>query len=224
VSQDIKTVPEAVPSEVSPGGNLGLGIPPATVIASLPPLEELASALPIDPKTGEPSRHFSIPLAYLLFLLAAVCQLAGLGLAWWRAIHMETFATAIRLLQWTNPTPGSLASIGLSIAMTVIGAVLIATPALSGYLSWVGQPAAGWWAIAAFVLTPLTLLISPTPMAFNWNNIGWLAVPLIVGGAILILLPPAQRSLTNWQVFRQQSSVSMTANQPIRYGRLEQYQ
>jgi len=207
-----------------PGVDSGLGIPPSKAIVSLPPLEAIPSALPIDPKTGEPQRHFVIALAYGLLLLAAACQSAGLGLAWWRAIDMKTFPTAIRLLEWTKPVAGSPASIFLAVAMTAIGVMLVAAPAITGYLGWVGRPAAGYWALAALGLAALTLLISPSPLKVNWANIGWLAIPLTALGCLLIWLPAAQKSLGYWQAWRQPQMTPPVERQPIRYGRLEQYQ
>jgi len=201
----------------------GLGTPPLTPIAALPPIEVIQPALPIDPHTGEPPHGATIGLAYGFLLLAAATQAVGLGLAWWRAIHMDTFATAIRLLQWTNPRPGSFASIALAVAFVVIGVILVAAPALSGYLGWVGRPAARWWALGALVLTAATFVVTPNNWQVTWGNTSWLAVPLTLLGVIMAWLPRSRAVLSAWQSFRYPSPSTSANDQAIVYGRMEQF-
>lgn len=199
----------------------GLGTPPVTPIMALPPMEVLSPALPIDPMTNEPPHVFPVRLAYAFLLAAAACQCFGMGMAWWHAIHMETFDRAVRLLSWTKPTPGSLASIFLVVAMMGIGSVLTAAPAAAGYLGWVGRPVAPKLAVVALVLCVLLYLVTPP----NWASIAtvaWLAVPLTLAGTSLLWLPASRRSLDAWQTFRNPAPVR-TPERPIVYGRLEHF-
>ena len=202
---------------------LGLGTAPATPILALPPMEAIRPELPIDPLTGEPPRALPIALAYVCLLAAAAVQATGLALAWWRAIHMTTFDTAVRLLAWSSPKPGSAASIFLSVLMMAIGVILVATPALTGYLGWVGRQAASAWAIAAVILTAATIFITPQSWAIAWGNIGWLALPLSLAGALLLWLPRSRRTLATWERFRQPAPTEPGSLRPVLYGRLEQF-
>jgi len=202
----------------------GLGQAPETPILALPPTEALRPEMPIDPRTGEPPRALPIAFAYAALLAAAAVQAAGLGLAWWRAIHMETFDSAVRLLAWAAPSPGSAASIFLSILMMATGVILVATPALTGYLGWVGRPVAMKWAIAAVVVTAATVFVTPPSWAIIWGNIGWLAVPFSLIGAGLIWLPQSRLALATWERFRGPASSGPDNTRPVIYGRLEQFQ
>ena len=202
----------------------GLGTPPATPIVALPPIEQLHPGIPIDPNTGEPPHILTIGIAYALMLAAATAQAVGLGLAWWRAIHMETFSTSVRLIAWWQPTPGSAASIFLAILMMLIGVTLVAAPALTGYLGWVGRPAAAKWALGALAVTVLTALVTPPNWDIIWGNIGWCAVPLTLIGALYLWTPGSHAAMQAWQAFRHPAPpVDTSPTGPIAYGRLEQF-
>ena len=202
----------------------GLGTPPATPIVALPPIEVLRPGVPIDPNTGEPPHSPIIGIGYAFMLAAAAAQAGGLGLAWWRAIHMETFPTAVRLFAWTHPTPGSAGSIFLAILMMVIGVTLVAAPALTGYLAWVGRPAAAKFALGALPLTLLTVLVTPPSWDIIWDNIGWCALPLTFIGALYLWTPQAHAAMRAWDTFRNPAPPQDTSpTSPIAYGRLEQF-
>jgi len=200
----------------------GLGTQPATPIVALPPIEKLQPTLRLDPATAEPYRARTVQVAYAALLLAAAAQAAGLGLMWWRAIHMDTFPAAARLIQWTHPNPGSPASLAVAVAVVAIGVVLVAAPALAGYLGWVGRPQAPWWAVGALAATAVTLAITPNTWAVTWANIGWLAVPLTLVGVVTLWLPASRRGLRDWQAFRQPVKPAPGTG-PVAYGRLEQF-
>ena len=206
----------------------GLGTPPTTPIAALPPIEKLQPTLRLDPNTGEPHRAGTIRWAFWLFLLAGLAEAGTIGLTWWRAIHMDTFATSARLIGWTNPNPGSIASILIAVATMLIGMLLIATPIVTGYLAWVGQSASRWWAVVALLLTCATFVVTPPTasraswLAPIWANIGWLAVPLVLGGAVLTWLPGSQRTFADWVTFRK-TALPASHTGKIVYGRLEQF-
>jgi len=200
----------------------GLGRAPATPIVALPPLEKRSADVRLDPATGEPARGATIALAYAALLAAGCAAAAGLGLTWWRAIHMDTFPVSARLVEWTHPNPGSPASIGIAIAVMATGVILTAAPVLAGYLGWVGRPAARWWALAAVAVGALTLLITPNGPLVQWGNVGWLTVPLALIGAILVWLPASQRRLRDWQTFRAPRSPAPPGTR-VAYGRLEQF-
>jgi len=206
----------------------GLGTPLATPIAALPPIEKLQPSLRLDPTTGEPHRSGTIRWAFLLLLLAGLAEAGTLGLTWWRAIHMDTFPAAARLIAWTHPNPGSIPSILIAVATMLLGLALITAPVLAGYLAWVGQAASRWWAIAALALSLATFVITPPAapgaswLAPIWGNIGWLAVPLALGGAVLTWLPASGRTFADWVGFRR-AAVPASHTGSIVYGRLEQF-
>jgi len=200
----------------------GLGTPPATPIVALPPIRQLKPALQLDPSTDEPHRHPNIKVAYLTLILAAAAQAAGLGLTWWRAINMDSFPTSCRLIEWASPDPGSPGSIGLAVAIVAIGVVLVAAPALAGYLGWVGRPQAPWWAVGALAVTPATYLLAPSHGVVVWGNIGWLAIPITLVGTIFLWLPQSRQSLGEWQAFRHPAPPDAPPSRVV-YGRLDQF-
>lgn len=203
------------------GASDGLGLPPAEPIAALPPIEKLQPTLRIDPATDEPFRASLVAAAFAVLLLAALAQAGSLALTWWRAIHMDTFGQADRLIAWVHPNPGSFASILTAVATVLIGVACVAAPVLAGYIGWTGRAAARWWAVGALVLMATTFLITPR-FALDWSNIGWLAVPLTLAGAILLWLPATRRSLDDWAAFRRPGPAP-SPPKSIVYGRLEQY-
>lgn len=205
-----------------PGRGDGLGKPPAVPIATLPPIDVVRPELPINPRTGEPHHGATIAVAYGVFLAVGAVQALNLALVWLRAIQMSTFWDAARLLQWTNPRPGSAASILIAVAVIAIGVVLVAVPVITGYLGWVGRSAAIWWAIAAALLSLATLVTTPYPLALNLANVGWLGVPLSLVGALVMWLPASRARLDVWRRFANPPSAA-TQSKPIIYGRLEQY-
>jgi len=206
----------------------GLGTPPAAPIVALPPIEELQPTLRLDAATGEPVRVGTIRWAFLLLLLGSLAEVGTIGLTWWRAIHMDSFPTAARLIVWANPNPGSVPSLLVATATMLIGVVLVAGPALAGYLAWVGRSAARWWAIGTLVLTAATYVITPPTasgaswLAPIWGNVGWLAVPLTLAGAALLWLPSARRTYTDWAGFRTPAGAASHTGEIV-YGRLEQF-
>jgi len=211
-------------TQIMADGAQGLGTAPTMPIVALPPIEALRPALPIDPLTGEPPHVRTVRIAYALWLAAAAAQAAGLAVAWWHAIHVETFTQAVRLFSWGQVAAGTPASIVLAIVMMVIGVALVATPAITGYLGWVGRPAATKWAVAAVVLTVATLFVSPATWAPVLGNIGWLGLPLSLAGAVFLWLPRSRAGLAAWQAFRYPARPMEDAPKPVFYGRLEQFQ
>ena len=199
----------------------GLGTPPADPIVALPPIEKLQPSLRVDPATDEPFRAPLVAVAFACLLLATLAEAGSLALTWWRAIHMDTFDNAARLIAWVHPAAGSFASILVAVVTMLTGLALIAAPVLAGYLGWTGRAAARWWALGAFILTAATLLVTP-PFALNWPNIGWLAVPLTLAGAIVLWLPASRRNFADWTAFRQPGPPP-SPPKAIVYGRLEQF-
>jgi len=210
------------------GTSDGLGTPTVAPIVALPPIEKLQPTLRLNPTTGEPVRAGAIHWAFFLLLLAGLAQACTIGLTWWRAIHMETFPTAARLVVWAHPNPGSLPSILIAVATMLIGLVLVAAPVMAGYLAWVGRAAAPWWATGALVLTAATFVVAPPTasgsfwLAPIWGNTGWLATPLTLAGAALLWLPSARRTFADWVGFRAPTAPVHFAG-GIVYGRLEQF-
>jgi len=168
-----------------------------------------------------------IRLAFWVLLLAALAEGGTIGLTWWRAIHMDSFPTAARLIAWAHPNPGSVASILIAVATMLTGLLLIAAPLVAGYLAWVGRSAATWWAVGALVLTAATFVITPPSAGAHWltptwPNIGWLAVPLTLIGAALLWLPQARRTFADWVSFRAPAAPGDNPTNIV-YGRLEQF-
>ena len=200
----------------------GLGRAPRVPIVALPPIASLVPTLQLDPATDEPRRARLIGVAFACLLGAAAAQTVGVGLAWWRAIHMETFPESFRLVVWTHATPGSAASMLSAVALMVTGVVLVAAPVLAGYLGWVGRPASRWWVIGALALTAATLLVTPDNWHIGVANAGWLSVPLTVAAVVMLWRPESGRHLADWAAFRQPAPVPAVPG-TVRYGRLEQF-
>lgn len=192
----------------------GLGTPPARPILTLPPLDELGPRIRISPNTGQPRRHPVMVAANVFLYGAAAVNAASLITAWWRAIHIEHFPTATRLIELINPRPGSLASIITVVGMVAIGLVMVTVPALAAFNSWNGHR---WSRIAAL------LSIAVGALAWFMNDLAWWSIPPAAIGALLLWLPPVGQYFTQWELFRGPESPPAPTQTAVVYGPLPRY-
>lgn len=148
-------------------------------IRTLPPLPRPAEATP-------GARPGAVVAATVCFALAAVSAAVALAWAWWGSINMTTFRTATRLMRWTDPRPGSLASVLWATAMVLIGVVMTAMPALLAVNGWLGHRWVRWGAIGG---------LAAASLAVTLNTVAWASAPFAVAGLVLAWLPVSRRWL-----------------------------
>lgn len=148
-------------------------------IRTLPPLPRPAETTP-------GARPGTVVAATVCFALAAVSAAVALAWAWWRSINMTTFPTATRLMRWTDPRPGSLASVLWATAMVLIGVVMTAMPALLAVNGWLGHRWVRWGAIGG---------LAAASLAVTLNTVAWASAPFAVAGLVLVWLPVSRRWL-----------------------------
>ena len=148
-------------------------------IRTLPPLPRPAEATP-------GARPGAVVAATVCFALAAVSAAVALAWAWWGSINMTTFRTATRLMRWTDPRPGSLASVLWATAMVLIGVVMTAMPALLAVNGWLGHRWVRWGAIGG---------LAAASLAVTLNTVAWASAPFAVAGLVLVWLPVSRRWL-----------------------------
>lgn len=206
-----------VPVHVS--GDLPVHVPaepPAEpkAIDTLPPLEELAPAIPISQATGQPRRS-KVMLVGALFLYAgAVAAAVAFGVAYWDTIHVQNWPHSIRLIRWFHPGPGTWQSVLLVCLMGLIGAVMTAAPAITGFQAWNGHR---WSRVAGLVSCALAGL------AVTMNDVAWLSLPLVAIGTGILFTPPVGRYFWHWQVFRTPAPPAAPRTEPVTYGPLPRY-
>lgn len=148
-------------------------------IRTLPPLPGPAETTP-------GARPGTVVAATVCFALAAVSAAVALAWAWWCSINMTTFRTATRLMRWTDPRPGSLASVLWATAMVLIGVVMTAMPALLAVNGWLGHRWVRWGAIGG---------LAAASLAVTLNTVVWASAPFAVAGLVLVWLPVSRRWL-----------------------------
>lgn len=185
-----------------------------TEIGTLPPLEAIQAGLPVDPTTGEPRRPVLAAVAMVCYGLAALSSAIGLALAWWGSIHVRTFGRATRLMAWTDPRPGSLASVLLAAAMMAIGAAMVAMPAILAVNTWLGRRWVRWGAIGGLAAAALALMM---------NDVSWLALPFSLAAGVVVWTPPVRSWLQLWATVRSQPDVERFESRPVHYGRIAEH-
>lgn len=185
-----------------------------TEIGTLPPLEAIQADLPVNPATGQPRRPVLAVVATACYGLAAASSAVGLALAWWGSIHVRTFGTATRLMAWTDPRPGSLASVLLAALMMVIGAAMVAMPAILAVNTWLGRRWVRWGAIGG---------LAAAALALTMNGVSWLALPFSLAAGVLLWTPPLRRWLQLWAAVRARPAVERFESRPVRYGRIAEH-
>ena len=148
-------------------------------IRTLPPLPGPAETTP-------GARPGTVVAATVCFALAAVSAAVALVWAWWCSINMTTFRTATHLMRWTDPRPGSLASVLWATAMVLIGVVMTAMPALLAVNGWLGHRWVRWGAIGG---------LAAASLAVTLNTVAWASAPFAVTGLVLVWLPVSRRWL-----------------------------
>jgi hypothetical protein len=162
-------------------------------ILTLPPLDELQPGIPVSEATGQPRRDPVMLIGIGFLYASSLVSVAALVKAWWSMIHLHTFPTSIRMVEWAKPDSWSLTAVLLAVAAAAAGATMVAAPAIAGFNAWNGYR---WSRIAAIVAVGLSLL------SILLNDWAYAAIPLAAIGAGVLWLPPVTRYFGHWQAFR----------------------
>lgn len=170
----------------------GLGKPPATPIASLPPLPPNAAGVPLSPKTGEPVRRRAIVASQALLWASGLVTAIGYSWYWFQAMHKGQFHTASWITGWLAPRPGGMWSILLVCGLTAVVAAMVALPGVVAYQAWTGHRFSrtlGWWAVGASLLGVL----------FNWWTV--MSIPCTLIGVASLWLSSSTTYFDEWERF-----------------------
>ncbi|WP_420176020.1 hypothetical protein [Luteococcus sp. OSA5] len=183
-------------------------------IASLPPSDLVQVGIPISSATGQPRRAKWMAVSNVLLYAASLVSAAALGWSWWQAIHMPTFAHSSTLVELWQPRPGGWRSVVAVTLVFVIGAAMMAAPAVAAFNSWNGHR---WSRIAGIV----AVLIG----ALGWFLFPWaLAAPaLSILGTLLLWLEPVNRYFRHWERFREGDPSPVVHDDNVVYGPLPRY-
>ncbi len=174
-------------------GSQGFGTPPATPIATLPPLSPHAGGVPVSPRTGEPVRRRSIVATQVAFWASALCAGIGYSWYWFQAMHKGQFHTASWVTGWLHPRPGGMWSLLLACGLAAVVAAMVALPCVTAYQAWTGHRFArtlSWWALGGSLLGVL----------FNWWAVA--AIPCALVGVVLLRLGSSRDYFTEWDTLR----------------------
>ncbi|GAA1390009.1 hypothetical protein [Luteococcus peritonei] len=184
-------------------------------IATLPPLEQSHPAgLPISASTGQPRRAKWMVVADVLLYAASLVSAVALARSWWLAMHMDSFMTSSHLVELWQPRPGGWRSIVAVTLVALLGAALVAAPAIAALNAWNGHRWSRTAALLAAVLGLAGWLISP------W---AWPAPVLSLLGALVLFLPPVTRYFGHWKTFRAGTPVPVRERHEVVYGPLPRY-
>ncbi|MDR0837354.1 MAG: hypothetical protein LBM94_03950 [Propionibacteriaceae bacterium] len=192
----------------------GLGVPPAQPIVALPPTAAQANVVRLSPATGEPKRIVLVGLVSVLCGLSSTAAAGALCWAWWQAIHMDAFPTAVRIIELFDPRPGSWQSILAVTLMAALGAAMVAAPWITAFVAWNGER---WARIAGLIAVGISA------GAWLMNVYAWAAVPTVVIAAALLWLPPVSEYFRQWAVFLAPKGPVAPDVARVAYGREDRY-
>lgn len=177
-----------------PAGTEGIGVPPATPIASLPPLPASHRGVPLSPRTGEPNRPGALVATQCLLYASAAA--AGLGYAqyWWTAMHVERFFDSAWLIGWLRPRPGGAGSVWLVIGLAACVATMVTATAVSAYQAWTGERFSRRLGVVAMAASLLGVFFNP---------LACLSIPLTAVGLWLLWRPSVTRYFEQWETLRE---------------------
>ncbi|MDR1355293.1 MAG: hypothetical protein LBJ43_03365 [Propionibacteriaceae bacterium] len=193
----------------------GLGKLPAQPIRTLPPLPIMQHGIVLSPRTGEPLRPVLLGVACGFSYMSAILAAVGFAWAWWQAIHMETWLSATRFINWMQPRPGSGLSLLAAVILALICAATVAVPWITAYTAWAGFSGARYAGLLSVGVACLTLLMRPN---------AWVAIPPAIIAAIAYLLPPVSGYFHSWEIVRASPDAVANDQGRLHYGRLARYQ
>lgn len=185
--------------------------PSGEEIATLAP-DLLASALPINPRTGQPRRPVAVWVASVSCLLAVGFSIAGL--LWTYASEIGGFTTAAWLYGRFGEAPDILTQVLLTVAATAAALVAAASCAITGYYAACGY---GWTRISGIVSAVASFLV------LLLNPLAWAAVPLALLGAGLLWLPSVRAFFDAWDARRHPRPDFAPPIEHVAYGPLPRY-
>ncbi len=186
----------------------------APPIQTLPPIDVIEQLVPLSEATGQPRRDTVMIIGISFLYAATVAAAAGYGKSWWDAIHVAGFAESSRLIEMTDPRPGSWQSVVWVVVLALIALAMTSSAAISAFNAWNGHR---WSRVASLGATVLSAL------AYFVNEWAWVAVPLAVVGTIILWLPPVGRYFHHWALFRSGEPAEATEWEDVFYGRLPRY-
>jgi hypothetical protein len=172
---------------------------------------EPAIGVPMNPRTGEPQRGWTVRLSALAHLLAVIASAGSLLWTYWTAV--DDFAGAAWLLsRFSDPEVGT--EVLLVVAVTVAALVVGVLNSITAYYTWIGYRWTQTSGIISAVAGLLMLLLNP---------IGWTAIPLAIIGAALLRAQSSSAFFFAWEHHRHPEAVLTERFQAVSYGPLPRY-
>lgn len=227
------TATTAVPAAVDETAVVASDEPGMTGIATWSAPDATATGqVPISPRTGEPTRVWTIwTAAAASYLSAAVVGVATLVIYWNAAVtgalvldessgewtyHYDDsrFGQASWLMGQFDTEPGSAERVLLAVAVTVIALLISAACAITGYYAYDGRRWTRWSGLIALALSAMTLMLNP---------LAWAAIGLAAIAAVALWLPPSARYFATWQAVRHHEPLFSPPPEQVLYGPLPKY-
>jgi hypothetical protein len=186
-------------------------VAPEAEIATLPPNTTNASAVAVNPRTGEPRRSWLVWLTGASCLLAATAAVAALLGSYWVAV--TDFAHASWLTAQVAE-PSVLTQVLLVVGLTAAALLVAISNVITGYYAWFGYR---WTRIAGAISGVLSLL------SLLLNPIGWFAIGFSLAGTGLLWLPPFSAFFAAWQTHRHPQAEFAPPTTSVTYGPLPRY-
>lgn len=184
-------------------------------IATLPPLQELATEPAPSPRTGEPRRPWLVVVALVLMCLAAAGVAVTYALHWWDAAHPAAYPTSARLIEWVEPEPGKWLSLTLEGVLAAVAALVAGVSGAVGFHAWNGWRWTRWAGLVAVALNGAVVAL------FSWWGLIGLGLSLLA--TIALFLPPVGEFYRRFEIHRGTRPAPYRRPDAIFYGRLPRF-
>jgi len=196
-------------------------------IETLAPVQvEPPHLAPLNQRTGQPARPWTIWLSTVLLFAGAIAVTVGMSLAMWAMASpwervqpegwtkIDKFNEATWLTAQFPSEPASGLRVLFAILCCLIGVVVAGSAAVVGYYAFSGYRWTRFGALVALGLSLLSLLLTP---------IASISIALIALGAAPLWLPASTRYFTRWRMIRHPEVAYAEPVDHVVYGPLPRY-
>lgn len=188
---------------------------PPKQIATLPPLPATNGTVALSPRTGEPTRPWTVTVALVVMCVAAAVVAVVYGRHWWLAVHPASYPTSAQLVEWVAPDPGKWLSLTLEGVLALVAFLAAGACGWAGFQGWNGWSFSRWAGISAIALTGVATAV--------FSIHGLVAVVLAVVSTLLLMLPASVRFFHGFDAHRRVPETGWRRPPRIHYGRLPRF-
>lgn len=198
---------------------------PTTAIQTLDPVDTTPKLAPINSKTGQPVRPWTIWASAGLLFAAAAPVTVGLLMAMWMManpwlpaeggwLDNDQFNQSTWLTGWFPTEEAEWRRVLFAILLTMATVLVAGVATVIGYYAFAGYSWTKFGALVALGVSLLTLLLNP---------VATISIALVALGAIPLWLAPTKRFFARWQAVRNPQVLYSEPVENVFYGPLPRY-